>query len=85
MTWVLRLIEDLEVVPSSYFKKLRNTDDIWEVRAQSSGNAYRILGFQHGDGFVVLTNGFSKKTQKTPQGEIRLAENRKAEWLRRNL
>jgi hypothetical protein len=41
VTWVLQLIEDLDVVPSSYFKKLKNTDDIWEVRAQSSGNAYR--------------------------------------------
>jgi hypothetical protein len=43
VTWVLQLIEDLDVAPSSYFKKLKNTDNIWEVRAQSSGNAYRIL------------------------------------------
>ena len=84
VTWVLRLIEEQMIVPSSYFKKLKNTDDIWEARIQSSGNAYRILGFQHGENFVVLTNGFSKKSQKTPRGEIKLAESRKAEWLRRN-
>jgi phage-related protein len=84
VTWVLQLIEDLDVVPSSYFKKLKNTDDIWEVRAQSSGNAYRILGFQNGNNFVVLTNGFSKKSQKTPAKEINLAERRKADWMRRN-
>ena len=42
VTWVLRLIEEQMIVPSSYFKKLKNTDDIWEARIQSSGNAYRI-------------------------------------------
>ncbi|MCF6334952.1 MAG: type II toxin-antitoxin system RelE/ParE family toxin [Spirochaetales bacterium] len=33
---------------------------------------------------IVLTNGFHKKTQKTPKNEILLAEKRKADWLRRN-
>jgi len=31
--WVLKLIEELEDVPTQYFKKLVNTDDIWKVRA----------------------------------------------------
>jgi phage-related protein len=30
-----------------------------------------------------LTNSFQKKSQKTPQGEIRLAEERKADYLSR--
>jgi hypothetical protein len=30
--WVLRLIQELDSVPSQYLKKLVNTDDIWEVR-----------------------------------------------------
>ena len=29
---VLRLIQELDSVPSQYLKKLVNTDDIWEVR-----------------------------------------------------
>ncbi|MDZ7641255.1 MAG: hypothetical protein U5J62_04420 [Desulfurivibrio sp.] len=29
-TWVLRLIEELPAIPSSYLKKLVNTDDILE-------------------------------------------------------
>ena len=33
---VLRLIEELEVVPSQYFKKLVNTKDIWEVRVSQA-------------------------------------------------
>jgi len=34
---------------------------------------------------IVLTNGFAKKTQKTPSQEIHLAEQRKRDYLRRNL
>ncbi len=33
---------------------------------------------------IVLTNGFAKKTQKTPSKEIELAEKRKQEYLLRN-
>jgi hypothetical protein len=32
ITWVLKLIREIDHVPSKYFKKLVNTDDIWEVR-----------------------------------------------------
>lgn len=28
VVWVLRLIRDLEIVPTEYFKRLINTDDI---------------------------------------------------------
>jgi hypothetical protein len=45
VVWVLRLIEELDVVPTQYLKKLVNTDDIWEVRIQFGGNIFRLLGF----------------------------------------
>jgi len=35
--WVLRLIRELNPIPSNYFSKLVNTDDIWEVRVQFGG------------------------------------------------
>lgn len=81
--WVLRLFEEFETVPSQYFKKLVNTDGIWEVRVQIAGNIFRILGFMESDNVVLLTNGFAKKTQKTPRSEIELAEKRKKEHLKR--
>jgi len=84
VTWTLRLIEDMDQVPVQYFKKLKNTDDIWEVRARIGSHSFRILGFITGDEFVVLTNGFKKKSQKTPKQEIELAEQRKADYLARN-
>jgi len=81
--WVLRLIKEMDRVPSSYFKKLVNTDDIWEVRIAISGNIFRVLGFMDQNSFVILTNGFHKKSQETPRSEIDLAENRKKDYLTR--
>jgi len=43
VTWVLRLIEELDPVPKQYFKKLVNTDNIWEVRIQFGGNIFRLV------------------------------------------
>lgn len=77
--WVLKLLRELNPVPSQYFTKLVNTDDIWEVRVQIGGNIFRLLGFIEDDRLVILTNGFQKKTQKTPRREIKLAESRKHE------
>ncbi len=81
--WVLNLLEELDTVPSSYFKKLVNTDEIWECRIQAGSNTYRILCFQENNSIVVLTHGFAKKTQKTPQSEIDRAEEYRKDYLRR--
>ena len=82
VAWVLRIIRDLDIVPKEYFKKLVSTE-LWEVRIQVGSNAIRILGFIDEDNFIVLTNGFYKKTQKTPKKEIELAEKRMKEYLNR--
>lgn len=81
--WVLRLIEELDVVPQQYLQKLVNTQDIWEVRVQFGGDIFRLLGFFAGSSWLILTNGFAKKSQKTPRSEIDLATRRKNEYLSR--
>jgi phage-related protein len=81
--WVLRLIEELDTVPSQYLQKLVNTEDIWEVRVQFGGNIFRLLGFFDGSTLLILTNSFAKKSQKTPRQEIALATRRKNEYLSR--
>ncbi len=83
VAWVLQLVEELDVVPRQYFKKLINTDDIWEVRVQFGGNIFRLLGFFDGNELIVLTGGFVKKTQKTPRQEIATAEQRKRNYFGR--
>src|SRR5699024_1439295 len=74
VVWVLRLVEDLDFVPTRYFKKLVGSEDIWEVRVQVGGNIFRILGFLDDTDSVVLNHAFQKKTRKTPPREIRTAE-----------
>ena len=80
--WVLRLLEDLETVPSIYFKKLTGTE-IWECRIQYGPNSYRIFCFFDSHSVIVLTHGFMKKTQKTPKQEIERAEFYRKEFLSR--
>jgi phage-related protein len=83
VAWVLRVVRDLERVATNYLKKLVNTDDIWEVRVDAGHDTFRLLGFFDGTALIVLTNAFRKKTQETPPAEIRLAEQRKADYIRR--
>jgi phage-related protein len=83
VAWVLSLIEDLDVIPSTYLKKLVNTGEIWECRIQFGSNAYRIFCFLDGNSVIVLTHGLIKKTQKTPQREIDRAEAYRRDYLQR--
>lgn len=85
VAWVLSLVEDLDVVPSTYFKKLVGTEEIWECRIQLGSHAYRIFCFFDGRAVVVLTHGFIKKTQKTPQRELERAEAYRRDYLQRRL
>ena len=84
VAWVMQVVEELEQVPTTYLKKLVNTKDIWEIRVQMGSNIFRFLGFFNQGNFIVLTNGFQKKTQKTPKAEIYISEQRKQDYLERN-
>ena len=85
VTWVLKLVEDLDQVPSNYFKKLVNTQDLWEVRASAGSNIFRLIGFFDGPNIVVVAHAFQKKTQKTPKRAIKIAEDRKKDYFRRKI
>ena len=84
VAWVLKLIEELEIVPATFLKKLGGTDDLWEVRIQIGGEAIRLLGFFASRSLLVLNHAFLKKTNKTPMRHIRLAESRKRDYLNMN-
>lgn len=81
--FVLDLIETIDLVPRKFFKKLEATNDIWEVRIQHGNNIFRLFGFLDGNALVVLNHGFTKKTQKAPQKEIKIAEQRKKDYFAR--
>ena len=52
-------------------------DGIFEVSTDIS----RVLYFFYYGGKIILTNGFIKKTQKTPSEEIRRAKNYRKDYL----
>ena len=83
VAWVLQLVEELDVVPAQYFKKLEGSEGIWEVRVRAGNNIFRILGFLDGNELVILNHAFQKKTQKVPLKEIRVAEKRKRDYFAR--
>ena len=83
VAWVMQIVEELEHVPTIYLKKLTNTEEVWEIQVQQGNNIFRFLGFFDEGKFIVLTNGFQKKTQKTPKSEILLSEQRKKDYLKR--
>jgi len=85
VTWILKLVGDLDLVPSKYFKKLVNTQDLWEVRASAGSNIFRLIGFFDGPNIVVVAHAFQKKTQKTPKRAIKIAEERKKDYFRRKI
>ena len=81
--WVLKAVEDLPRVPEQYLKRLTGTEGIWEVRADFGGDAFRLLGFWDEGDLILLTNAFAKKTQKTPEREMVLAEQRHRDYFNR--
>ena len=68
--WTIRLVEDVEVVPSIYLKSISGTNGIYEIRIQTGSDIFRILCFFDKENIIVIGNGFQKKTQKTPKNEI---------------
>lgn len=64
-----------------YSKHLR--DGLFELRIQVSGDAARIFYFFFIDEMIVLVDGFIKKTQKTPSGELENALRYKTDYERR--
>lgn len=58
-------------------------DGIFEVRCKVATDIVRLLYFFHEGKLIVVTNGFVKKTQKTPAREIALAKQRRADYLQR--
>ena len=59
------------------------SEGIFELRAQAGSDISRVLYFFYVDQHIILTNGFIKKTQKTPPQEIERAKKYRADYLSR--
>lgn len=58
-------------------------DGIFELRCKLSNNLTRTLYFFYAGSKIILTNGFIKKTAKTPKSAIDLAKKYRADFISR--
>lgn len=80
---VLQILEEKgNQLREPYSKHLE--DGIFEIRGKVGTDITRVLYFFYYDGKIILTNGFIKKTQKTPTKEIQLAKKRRNEYMERS-
>ena len=75
------LSENGSNIREPYSKHLE--DGIFELRVQLGSNNTRVLYFFMVGHRIVLTNGFVKKTSKTPSSEIDIAKAYRKEYLER--
>ncbi len=75
------LAENGSALREPYSKHI--VDGIFELRAKVGSDISRVFYFFVIGKRIVLTNGFIKKTQKTPKSEIELAKKYRNEFLNR--
>ncbi len=78
---ILLLAENGTQLREPYSKPL--DEGIFELRAKVGTDISRVLYFFVVGRQVILTNGFVKKTQKTPTAEIEKAKRYRKEYLSR--
>ena len=76
----IKLIEDLRIVPDKFLKHITGTIGLYEIRVKVGSDIFRIFCFFDSDNLIILINGFQKKTQKTPDSEIKKALQLKSEY-----
>lgn len=82
MLWTIKLLQDNgTALRMPYSEQLE--DGIFELRAKVGSDISRVLYFFYIGNKAILTNGFVKKTQKTPETEKNKAKRYRAEYLSR--
>ena len=71
---VLSLIMCVKVIPAKFLKAIEDRKGLYEIRLEQGKSIYRVFCCFDDDNLVVLFNGFQKKTQKTPKGQLDKAE-----------
>lgn len=72
--FVLRIIRQVERVPKTFLKHMEGVEGLYEIRVEYGSNIFRLFCCFDQGYVVILFNGFQKKSQKTPAGELELAQ-----------
>ena len=63
-----------------FVKKL--TDDIFELRVKQFDRIFRVFFFYQPGMLIVVTSGFQKKSEQTPEAQINRAEQLRNLWMK---
>ena len=79
---IISLLQDYgNELRSPYSKHI--DDGIFELRGKVGSDITRVLYFFYYDKKIILTNGFVKKTQKTPKNQIEKAKKYRKRFIER--
>ena len=67
---VIEIIESYQHISKTYLAPMKTHKGLFEARIKLGSNIQRVFCFFDKDKLVILLNGFTKKTQKTPKKEI---------------
>ena len=70
-------------VREPYVKAIKGKRKLFEMRIKDKSGIHRIIYFVFTGKTLILLHGFTKKTQRTPAKEIRIAETRMKDYLTR--
>lgn len=74
-------LQTLDRLPVTIFKSIEGKKGLFEIRVEFGGDIFRVFCCFDEGSLVILFNGFQKKTQKTPSGEIEKAERLMKEYF----
>ena len=74
-------LQTLHRLPITILKSIEGKKGLFEIRVEFGGDIFRVFCCFDEGSLVILFNGFQKKTQKTPSGEIDKAERLMKEYF----
>ena len=74
-------LQTLDRLPVTILKSIEGKKGLFEIRVEFGGDIFRVFCCFDEGSLVILFNGFQKKTQKTPTGEIDKAEKLMKEYF----
>ena len=70
------------VVPKKFFEKI--TEHIWEIKTHFGKEQFRLLAFVEDGAIIIAVHGIAKKSMDLKKQEVKLAEERRKDYLHRN-
>lgn len=62
--WTLELIEDIQKIPETYLKHIKNIDGLYEIRVQQGNDIFRIFLLFRTEKTINTNEWFSKEISK---------------------